>query len=139
MHDVMRAVKLCVKLQYSKINVTHKILIESRRKEKRQGSKKPLNEFPSKGWSRNELDILLRRTDARGSADRKVAWGLLYSYCANTFAVVEHSDFDRCVYCILKEPNQGDVRGSHGRLVSRRIWKDLVCPGRMHNLGGGER
>jgi len=22
-------------------------------------------------------------------------------------------------------------------MVSWRIWKDLVCPGRMHNLGGG--
>jgi len=33
-----------------------------------------------------------------------------------------------------KELNQGDVRGRHGVMVSRKIWKDLVCPGRMYSL-----
>ena len=39
------------------------------------GAKKLLNEFPSKGWSRSELDNLLRRIDARGSTERKVGSG----------------------------------------------------------------
>jgi len=34
---------------------------------------KLINEFPSKDWSRKELDNLLRRIDATGSADRKAA------------------------------------------------------------------
>jgi len=33
-----------------------------------------------------------------------------------------------------KELNQGDVRGRHGGMVSERVWKDLVCPERMHSL-----
>jgi len=58
-----------------KTSVNDKILIENLRKEKRWASKKLLNAFPSKGWSMSALDSLLRRTDARASAERKVGSG----------------------------------------------------------------
>jgi len=32
-----------------------------------------------------------------------------------------------------KEVNQEDVRGRLGRMVSKMIWKDSVCPGRMQS------
>jgi len=51
-----------------KVSVNDKILIENSRREK-WGSKKLLNKFSSKNWSRSGLDSLLRRTDATGSAD----------------------------------------------------------------------
>jgi len=56
------------------ISVKDKILIENSRKEE-NGARKNLNDFPSKDWSRSGLDSLLRRTDATGSADRKVGIG----------------------------------------------------------------
>ena len=34
-----------------------------------------LEEFPSKGWSRSGLDSLLKRTDAKGNADRVASSG----------------------------------------------------------------
>ena len=58
-----------------KISVNDKILIENLRKEKTWGSMKLLNEFPSKRWSRSGPDSLLRRIDAKGSAERKVGSG----------------------------------------------------------------
>ena len=58
-----------------KISVNDIILIENLRKEKRWGSMRLLNEFPSKRWSRSGPDSLLRRIVARGSAERKVGSG----------------------------------------------------------------
>jgi len=53
-----------------KININDKILIENSRKHKRWSSRKLLKEFLSKGWFRCGLYSSLKRTDARGNADR---------------------------------------------------------------------
>ena len=34
-----------------------------------------------------------------------------------------------------KEVNQGDISEDSGWMMSVRIWRDLVCSGRMHSLG----
>ena len=75
--------------EISKISVNNKILTESLREEKRWCTKKLLDEFPSKGQSRSGIDSLLRRIDARESAARKVAWGLLLWTTLYIAAVVE--------------------------------------------------
>ena len=74
-HPYCQAVWSC---DMRKISVNDKILTEILRKEKRWSSKKLLSEFSSKGWSRSGLDSLLRRMDARGSADQKVAWAYFF-------------------------------------------------------------
>jgi len=38
-----------------------------------------------------------------------------------------------------QEPNQGDMQGRHGGMVSGRIWKDLACSRKIHNLRKMER
>ena len=53
-----------------KININDKILIKNLQKHKRWSSRKLLKDFPSKGWSRSGLNSLLKRTDAKGNADR---------------------------------------------------------------------
>ena len=70
-------VKPCVNLRYvmGKISANDRILIENLKKEKRWDSKILLNGFPSKEWSRSGLDSLLRRIDARASAEWKIGSG----------------------------------------------------------------
>jgi len=53
----------------SKINVYDKIMIENRKKKKILKSKKYVHKSPSNRWFRNGIHSLLRRADARGSAD----------------------------------------------------------------------
>jgi len=46
-----------------------------------------------------------------------------------------NTDWTKCCATMEVELIQGDIIRRHAGMVSRRIWKDLVCLGRMHSLG----
>jgi len=102
-----------------KISVNDKILIENLRKEKRWGSKKLLNEFLSKGWSRSGLDSLLRRIDARGSAQRKVGRGRPRSL-RTSVSISKVEDL------IFSQDNAPSTQKVHGKLNKSRGLQEVL-------------